>query len=174
MENKNSNISVLGIGNLIMQDEGVGVHVIQKLENEYSFSPEIQLIDGGTSGSELYGFFEDSDKMIIVDAVEFNEEPGFIGSIENDDILARLNTKMSLHNLGLTDVLSHVKLLGTEPSEIFLIGIQPASIELGDELSDIVAKRMDRILEVIFKKLAEWEVTCSLRATESGDPKILL
>ena len=164
-ENMNSNIAVLGIGNLIMQDEGVGIHVIRKLEKEYNFKPEIELIDGGTSGSELYGFFENAEKMIIVDAIDFEEEPGFIGSIEKDDILKRLNTKMSMHNLGLTDVLSHVKLLDIEPSEIFLVGIQPAKIELHDELSDIIISRMDRILEVICLKLAEWKVKCEIRAS---------
>ena len=165
IEHSNSNIAVLGIGNLIMQDEGVGIHVIRKLENEYEFQPQINLIDGGTSGSELYGFFEDNDKMIIVDAINFDEEPGFIGSIEKDDILKRLNTKMSMHNLGLTDVLSHVKLLDIEPSEIFLVGIQPAIIELHDELSEIVSERVDRLLEVIFMKLAEWNVNCNLRVS---------
>lgn len=161
--NDSSKIAVLGIGNLIMQDEGVGIHVIRKLEKEYTFQPKIELIDGGTSGSELYGFFEDNDKMIIVDAVNFDEDPGFIGTIEKDDILKRLNTKMSMHNLGLTDVLSHVKLLDIEPSEIFLVGVQPAIIELHDELSEIVSKRVDRILEVIIMKLAEWKVSCKLR-----------
>jgi len=165
MVEKQSKIAVLGIGNLIMQDEGVGIHVIRKLENEYTFQPEIELIDGGTSGSELYGFFEDNDKMIIVDAVNFSEEPGFIGTIEKDDILKRLNTKLSMHNLGLTDVLSHVKLLDIEPSEIFLVGIQPAVIELHDELSDVISKRVDRILEVVCMKLTEWTVNCEVRAS---------
>ena len=165
MVENQSKIAVLGIGNLIMQDEGVGIHVIRKLETEYIFQPDIELIDGGTSGSELYGFFEDNDKMIIVDAVNFDEEPGFIGTIEKDDILKRLNTKLSMHNLGLTDVLSHVKLLDIEPSEIFLVGIQPAVIELHDELSDIISKRVDRILEVVCMKLTEWNVSCEVRAS---------
>ena len=165
MVDTQSKIAVLGIGNLIMQDEGVGIHVIRKLETEYIFQPEIELIDGGTSGSELYGFFEDNDKMIIVDAVNFDEEPGFIGTIEKDDILKRLNTKLSMHNLGLTDVLSHVKLLDIEPSEIFLVGIQPAVIELHDELSDIISERVDRILEVVCMKLTEWNVSCEVRAS---------
>ena len=163
MVDNQSKIAVLGIGNLIMQDEGIGIHVIQKLEREYTFQPEIALIDGGTSGSELYGFFEDNDKMIIVDAVNFGEEPGFIGTIEKDDILKRLNTKLSMHNLGLTDVLSHVKLLDIEPSEIFLVGVQSATMELDDHLSEIVANRIDRILEVVCMKLAEWNVTCEVR-----------
>ena len=165
MVDTQSKIAVMGIGNLIMQDEGIGIHIIRKLESEYIFQPEIELIDGGTSGSELYGFFEDNDKMIIVDAVNFDEEPGFIGTIEKDDILKRLNTKLSMHNLGLTDVLSHVKLLDIEPSEIFLVGIQPAKIELTDELSEIISGRVDRILEVVCMKLTEWNVICKVRAS---------
>lgn len=155
-----TNITVLGIGNLLMHDDGAGIHAVQKLIKEYRFEPEIQLIDGGTMGSELLPIFEEADKLIIVDAVNFNEEPGFIGTIENDDILTRLMTKLSMHHLGLTDVLSQVKLLDIEPSQIYLVGIQPEDLnELTMELSAAVSARMDRMLEVVLIKLKEWGVS---------------
>lgn len=163
MVGSETNIAILGVGNLLMKDEGIGVHIVQLLEKNYTFDPEVEIIDGGTSGSELYGFFDKHDKMIIVDAVNFGKEAGFIGTIENDDILSQLNTKLSMHNLGLTDVLSHVKLLDIEPSEICLVGIQPELIEYGMELSKTISDKMNRILEVIFSKLAEWKVTYQLR-----------
>ncbi len=153
-----SRIAVLGIGNVLMEDEGVGVHVVNRLEKEYDFSPSIQLIDGGVTGTDLLPYLEENDRVIIVDAVNFEEEPGFIGSIENDDILTRLTTKMSLHHLGITDVLSSLKLLGTGPEEIFLVGIQPASINLTMELSDTIITRMDRIIEVVLDKLDNWNI----------------
>ena len=155
-----TNITVLGIGNLLMHDDGAGIHAVQKLIKNYSFEPDIRLIDGGTMGSELLPIFEETDKLIIVDAVNFNEEPGFIGTIENEDILSRLMTKLSMHHLGLTDVLSQVKLLDIEPSQIYLVGIQPEDLnELTMELSAAVSERMNRMLEVVLLKLKEWGVS---------------
>ncbi|MCK5519733.1 MAG: hydrogenase maturation protease, partial [Candidatus Marinimicrobia bacterium] len=101
----------LGLGNLLMEDEGFGVHVYRYIEENYRFSPEIEMIDGGTAGFELLPFFEDYDKILMVDAVEFEKEPGFVGLIENDDILAQLTQKMSLHHLGISDVISTAQLL---------------------------------------------------------------
>ena len=161
----NTSITVLGIGNLLMHDDGAGIHAVQKLMDNYSFEPAIQLIDGGTMGSELLPIFEEADKLIIVDAVNFNEEPGFIGTIENDDILTRLMTKLSMHHLGLTDVLSQVKLLDIEPSQIYLVGIQPEDLnELTMELSEAVSLRVDRMLEVVLLKLKEWGVSAQKKS----------
>lgn len=155
-------ITVIGIGNLLMHDDGAGIHAINKLMKDYRFEPQIRLIDGGTMGSELLPIFESTKKVILVDAVNFNKEPGFIGSIENDDILARLTTKLSMHHLGLTDVLSQIKLLGIEPEQIFLAGIQPEDMsEMTMELSDAVEQRLERLIEVVIIKLEEWGVQVS-------------
>jgi len=161
---KKSDIKVLGIGNLLMHDDGAGIHTINMLIENYAFEPEIQLIDGGTMGSELLPIFEEADKLIIVDAVNFNEKPGFIGTIENDDILTRLMTKLSMHHLGLTDVLSQVKLLDIEPSQIYLVGIQPEELnEMTMELSEAVSSRMDKMVEIVRGKLSEWGVESRLK-----------
>ena len=157
----NSNIAILGIGNLLQRDEGVGVHLINQLEKDYSFSPRINLIDGGTMGTDLLPYLEENDKVIILDAVNFNEAPGFIGVIENDDILRRLNTKLSIHHLGLTDVLSSARLLDIEPSEIYLIGIQPKNIEMGTELTDEINQKTSKMIDAAIKKLNEWGIEVS-------------
>lgn len=151
-------IAVIGIGNTLMTDEGVGVHIVNALIKNYRFSPEIELIDGGTAGMELLQFFQDNEKIIIIDAVNFDEEAGFIGSIENDDILQRLNNKLSMHHLGITDVLSSLQLTGGKANEIFLLGIQPKSLELGMELTDDIAQKTDKMIGIILQKLEEWGV----------------
>ena len=156
-----SKIAVLGIGNLLQKDEGVGVHLINRLEKEYNFSPHVNLIDGGTMGTDLLPYLEENDKVIILDAVNFDEVPGFIGVIENDDILRRLNTKLSIHHLGLTDVLSSARLLDIEPSEIYLIGIQPKNIEMGTELTDEINQRTGKMIDAAIKKLNEWGIEVS-------------
>lgn len=158
-----SPIVVLGIGNLLMHDDGVGIHLIRILEENYIFEPQVPLIDGGTMGSDLLPYFE-SDKIIIVDAVNFDEAPGFVGIIENDDILTRLSTKLSMHHLGLTDVLSQVKLLGITPAEIYLVGVQPeAMLEMTMELSDVVSAQLEKMIEIVCLKLNDWGVKSRLR-----------
>lgn len=159
MVSSKGGIAVIGIGNILMQDEGVGVFIANTILEKYDFKPDIQIIDGGTTGLDLLPYFEENDKVIIVDAVDFGKEPGFIGSIENDDILRILNTKLSLHHLGLSDVLSTMKIMDIHPSQIFLLGIQPSTMEeLEMELSDIISSKTDRMIEVVLQKLEEWGV----------------
>jgi len=167
-----SPIVVLGIGNILMHDDGVGIHLIRKLEENYIFEPQVPLIDGGTMGSELLPYFE-ADKIVIVDAVNFDEAPGFVGIIENDDILTRLTTKLSMHHLGLTDVLSQVKLLGITPAEIYLVGVQPEPlIEMNMKLSDAVAAQLDKMVEIVMLKLDEWGIESRLKTDDERNNSV--
>jgi len=153
-------IAVMGIGNILMQDEGIGVHIIRELE-KYDFNPHIALIDGGNMGMDLLSFFYEYNKMIIVDAVDFEKEPGFIDTIENDDILALFTTKMSLHHLGLKDVLSYAKLLDQTPEDLCLFGIQPHKVEMEIELSQIVNSRIHELMTLVLQKLKIWGISCT-------------
>jgi hydrogenase maturation protease len=161
MVDKPQNCAIIGIGNTLMKDEGVGVHVANALLSGYNFPPEVEVMDGGTMGMELMRHFEDHKIVIIVDAVDFHKEPGFIGSIEDDEILKILNTKLTMHHLGITDVLATLKLRDNQPDHIFLLGIQPESIDLDTEMSELVQSKMPRLIEIILLKLKEWgfEVT---------------
>ena len=153
-------IAVMGIGNILMQDEGIGVHIIRELE-KYDFNPHIALIDGGNMGMDLLPFFDEHDKMIIVDAVDFEKKPGFIDTIENDDILALFTTKMSLHHLGLKDVLSYAKLLDQTPEDLCLIGIQPHKVEMEMQLSKKVSSKIDKLTHLVLQKLKTWGISCN-------------
>jgi len=154
----NNQIAVIGLGNLLLQDEGVGIHAIRILQNNYTFNPQISLIDGGTSGFDLLPFFENHKKIIIGDAINFQKEPGFLGSFQNDDILRLFNKKISLHQLGLSDLLSDLKLHGIYPEELFLVGIQPSIMDMGLDLSDLISAKMDDILTITLLKLNNWGI----------------
>ena len=149
-------IIVLGIGNLLLSDDGVGVHVINKLENEFEFPENIRLIDGGTKGLDLLPFIEDSDRVLIVDAANFRKEPGAIDTVEGDKIPAFLSTKLSVHQIGLPDLLFAAKLMEITPSEMCLIGIQPKSMETGTELSEEVKNRLEELTGKVLQKLKDW------------------
>jgi hydrogenase maturation protease len=152
------NIAVFGIGNILLRDDGVGVHAVNRLKNEYEFPESLELIDGGTKGLDLLPLFENRDKVLIIDAANFKKEPGTIGTIKGDKIPSFLSSKLSVHQIGLPDMLFAAKLMEITPPEMCLIGIQPKSMETGTELSDDVSKKMDAFLDKILQKLKEWGV----------------
>lgn len=141
-----------------MGDEGVGIHALNKLQESYTFSPDINFVDGGTIGIDLIPYFEDCKKMIIIDAVDFQEEPGYVGVLQNEEIKYRFNTKLSLHHAGLSDVLSIIELQGIEAPDMVLIGVQPEKVEMGLELSETVSIKMDSVIQIMLKKLEEWNI----------------
>jgi len=154
-----SDILILGLGNVLLRDEGVGVHVVNQLLEQYLFNSSVEIIDGGTSGLDLLGDIEGRARIIIVDAIEFGQYPGYIGLLKHDEILARIQTKLSIHHLGLSDILSTLILLDKIPSEIVLVGIQPEMLETGLVLSEAVNEVIPKVIKVIFSQLKKWGVT---------------
>jgi len=153
------NIAVFGIGNILLSDDGVGVHVINKLNSEYQFPETVELIDGGTKGLDLLPLFEGRDKVLIIDAANFKKEPGTIDIVEGDRIPAfLLSNKLSVHQIGLPDMLFVARLMKTTPREMCLIGIQPKSMETGTELSDAVSEKLDALAERVLLRLKDWGI----------------
>ncbi len=151
-------ITVLGVGNILLSDEGVGVKVIEKLEKEYIFPDNVVLLDGGTLGLGLTYFITGSERLIIVDAVKGGKEPGTIYKFNKEEILRKFNEKISFHELGLSEVLGVLSVLEREPRDIVLIGIEPEKIELGTELSQKVKERLEDLEEEVLKVLNSWGI----------------
>jgi len=156
-------VAVIGLGNILMQDEGLGVHLVNLLAERYEFQPEIQLIDGGTMGNDLLPYFEQNRCVMILDAVDFGKKAGHVGIISSDALMARFKSKLTLHHLGLADVLSTLRLLDIKPDEICLIGMQPAFIKPDLEPSEDVRMHFDKALDVILAKLTEWQISFTLK-----------
>jgi hydrogenase maturation protease len=156
-------VTLSGLGNLLMRDEGVGVQAVQAVEERYEIPPDLEIVDGGTSGLDLLPYIEGRDRVLFVDAVNFGREPGHIGVLENREIPALFARKDSLHHLGLMDVLATAQLLEVTPREICLIGVQPQSLEIGLELSELLQARMDLLVDRIITKLRDWGIYCRLR-----------
>ena len=153
-------VTILGIGNLLMGDEGVGIHALNTLQESYTFSPDINFVDGGTIGIDLIPYFEDCKRMIIIDAVDFQKEPGYVGVLQKEEIKYRFNTKLSLHHAGLSDVLSIIELQEIEAPDMVLIGVQPEKVERGIELSATIQNKLAEILTLIVNKLDKWDIDC--------------
>lgn len=152
------NIAVFGIGNILLSDDGVGVHAVNKLTSEYQFPGNVEFIDGGTKGLDLLPLFENRDRVLIIDAANFNKEPGTIDSVEGDRIPSFLSTKLSVHQIGLPDMMFAAKLMEIMPSEICFIGIQPLSMETSAEMSDFIRGKMGALIGSVLEKLKEWGV----------------
>jgi hydrogenase maturation protease len=151
-------IIVLGIGNILLRDDGVGVHAVNKLMNEYAFPEHVQLIDGGTKGLDLLPLLEGKDKALIIDAAHFKKQAGTIGSLEGEKIPAFLSAKLSVHQIGLPDMLFAARFMEITPSEMCLVGIQPKSTDTGTELSDEIKGQMEPFIQRVIEKLKEWGV----------------
>ena len=94
-------VTLIGLGNILLQDEGVGVQAVKYIQERYEVPPELEIVDGGTSGLDLLPFIEGRDRVLFVDAVNFGKEPGYIGVLKNAEIPAFFGAKSSLHHLGL-------------------------------------------------------------------------
>jgi hydrogenase maturation protease len=159
------NITLLGLGNILMRDDGVGVHAVKVIQERFAVPPELDIVDGGTSGLDLLPFIEGRERVLFVDAVDFGKEPGFIGELVNDDIPAFFTkNKSSLHHIGLTDVLATARLLNILPQEVCLIGIQPQGIEMGLDLTEVMQGKLERLVGLIIDKLRDWDVRLAPRS----------
>ncbi len=160
-------IAILGIGNILLSDEGVGVRAIDKLKAEYEFPENVRLIDGGTMGLDLLPFFEGNEKVLIIDAVNFKKDPGTIDIIEGDKIPGFLTSKLSVHQIGLPDLLFAARLMEITPPQMCLIGIQPKSMDTGTELSEEIKDKLETLVERVIQKLKEWEIEAVPKKTQS-------
>lgn len=164
-------VTLIGLGNLLMRDEGVGVQAVRYLEERYAIPPGLEIIDGGTAGLDLLPYIEGRDRVLFVDAVNFKQEPGYIGVLENEAVPALFGTKDSLHHLGLMDVLAAAQLLEVAPREVCLIGIQPQILDTGLELSDLLREKLPDLIERLRTKLAAWGLPCRPLSRAEVEPQ---
>ncbi|RHO66179.1 hydrogenase maturation protease [Parabacteroides sp. AF48-14] len=143
----NEKILILGVGNLLLKDEGVGIHVIRALENE-ELPPNVSLMDGGTGGLHLIAWIQDYDRIIMVDATLDNNPPGTIRLIR-PRYATDFPPLMSAHEIGLRDMIEAMILTGKLP-DIQLIVISAADIsEVGMELTPVVEAAVPKVVELI-------------------------
>ncbi len=151
-------VLVLGIGNLIMSDDGIGVRVVQLLAERYRYPAGVTILDGGTLGLDLLPRLEGVERLLVVDAVETGQPAGTLVRMAGEEVPVVLETKVSPHQMGLKDLLAVAMLQGFAPREMVLWGVQPALIELGTDLSEAVAARLETLVGKVLVELAEWGV----------------
>ncbi len=148
------NVLVLGAGNILLSDEGIGVRVVEALQDRYRLAQDVEVLDGGTCGMDLLDVIAGRDHLIIVDAVNTGSPPGTLVRLADKDIPAVFRTKSSPHQLGLAEVLALLNLLETAPRHVTVIGVQPQSLELGLALTPLIGERLKDMLEMLTAELA--------------------
>lgn len=156
---------ILGLGNLVHADDGLGVHVIERLMQDPRVPPDVRLFDGGTQGLALLPHVSGYRRMIVVDAVDAGMEPGMILRYEGS-MLQGLPGKPSVHQLGFADMMIALEMMGERPQEAVLIGVQPLSTDWSPDLTPTVARTVDKVIELVFEQLGKWaEEPADERAT---------
>ncbi len=147
-------VMVLGIGNLLLSDEGVGCHAITALRDRYCIPDGVELVDGGTAGFELMAYINDCHSLIVIDAVKCGHPPGAVLRVEGGDFIALFQERISPHQLGMPDLLAAASLTGEVPEAMVLFGVEPLSLEAGIELSGPVRQSFEKLLQSVVDELA--------------------
>jgi len=142
---------IIGIGNILLKDDGVGVHVVKQLENE-NLSSTMELVDGGTSTLDTLGYFMDYAKVIVVDCLKAGYEPGTIYKIQPEDIKSYKTENLSIHDVQVLDVVKMANMLGKFP-KVIILGIEPEKICFDLEMTETMNKKIPDIIRQIKKEL---------------------
>ena len=162
-----TDILVLGIGNILWADEGFGVRCVEELNNRYVFADNVRLMDGGTQGMFLLPWVSSVSHLVIFDAIDFGLEPGELRVIWDDDVPQYMGAKkVSMHQTGFQEVLASARLLNGKPEQLALIGVQPEQLDdYGGSLRDITRQRIPEAIARACSVLQYWGVPYHERAT---------
>jgi hydrogenase maturation protease len=142
---------VLGLGNVLLQDDGIGGAAISLLLDRFTVPAGVRVFDGGTLGLSLLPYLEMADAVILVDAVRADAAPGSVVRLDGDDVAPAVATRLSPHQVGVADLLDGARWLGRYPGRVVLLGLVPASMDLAVGLSPLVHASLpalvDRIVE---------------------------
>lgn len=158
---KSNPIVLLGVGNILLTDEGFGVHVVNQLREDYVFNPPITILDGGTMGMELLTYMRGMTKLLLVDAINGGDAPGTVYEFPYEEMNSYFTEAISVHEVGMQDIL-RIRALQEDPLEdAVVIGVEPESLELGLDLSETTQVVVKDVKERILAVLASWNVTAT-------------
>lgn len=145
---------ILGVGNLILTDDGVGIHAVRLLQESGEIDSSIEIVDGGTCGLDLLQYLEGTDRLIILDAAKPNGSPGKISRITGDKVPAYLFIKTSPHEIGLPELLFAAKLSNIYPREVVIYCVEAENLETSTELTSRVSAALPEFIARIKQEVS--------------------
>jgi hydrogenase maturation protease len=155
---------VLGLGNPLMADDGLGLLALERLRAEWDLPPGVTLADGGTWGMMLLPLIEDADELLLLDAIRAGQAPGTLTELSREELPRYFAHKLSPHQIDLREILALSELRGTMPARVVAIGVEPGRVEMSTELSPVVEARVDEVIHAAVERLAAWGHACHRRA----------
>ena len=162
-------IGILGLGNLLLCDEGFGVHFINHLTEKYDIPDYYSVLDGGTAGIMLAPFIEDVDILFVIDTVSIDAEPGSVHRFTDDDVRAgNIQFRMSPHQVGLLEILELCKLREKAPEKTEMITVVPGDLSLKIELSPTLMPKVEEVMDILQDLLAVYDTPLPLKSVASA------
>jgi len=146
-------VLVLGLGNVLLGDDGVGAAAIARIERDYRVPPGVRLVEGGTLGLSLLGVVAEAEHVILVDAVRTDQPPGTLVRMDGADVADAVRDRLSPHQVGVADLLDAVRLIDCCPASITLLGLAPERIELAVVRSSAVDHGLDGLIAAIVREV---------------------
>jgi hydrogenase maturation protease len=162
-----SPVVVLGLGNLLRSDEGLGIHALRRLRERYHLPEWVRPVDGGTLGLELLSYLEDAEHVLVLDAALADGPPGTLLRVVGADTPAYFGMRTSPHEIALPDLLAVAKLRGSAPPDLVVLGMRPERITLGWELSPVIEGSLDSLVDAAVLELQGWGVDVVPAAAET-------
>lgn len=150
---KTIDVLVLGLGNVLLGDDGVGAAAVARVERDYCVPPGVRLADGGTLGLSLLGLLTDSNHVILVDAVRTDGPPGTLVRLDGSDVIDAVRERLSSHQVGVADLLDAARLIDSYPTEVTLLGLVPEIIDLAVARSSAVDGGLDELVSAIVREV---------------------
>lgn len=146
---KQIRVLILGLGNVLLTDDGLGTAALARLERDYVIPPEVLLVDGGTLGLALLGLIAEAEHAILVDAVRTEAAPGTLVRLDGAAVVDAVRDRLSPHQVGVSDLLEAARLIERYPASITLLGLVPEQIDLALERSSAIDENLDRLVTAI-------------------------
>ena len=142
------------MGNILLEDEGLGIRALQALQREYALPDGVEVLDGGTTGMGLLDDISGRDQLLVLDAVQTGAPPGTLVVLRDDEVPVYFGLRVTPHQLGLADVLATLELSGERPARVTVLGLVPSSLELTLELSPLISEKLGGLVEAAAEELA--------------------
>ena len=147
-------VLVLGMGNILLEDEGLGVHALKLLQQRYVVPAEVEFLDGGTSGMALIDLLSGRKHLLVLDAVQTGDPPGTLVKMDDQDVPVYFGLRITPHQLGLSDVLASLQLTDEQPGNVTVLGLVPESLEMSLDLSGHISDKLEHLVKAAVDELA--------------------
>jgi hydrogenase maturation protease len=161
-------VLVLGLGNVLLGDDGTGAAALDRLERDYQIPPAVRLVEGGTLGLSLLDEIAEAQHVILVDAVATDAPPGTLVRLDGADVIDAVRERLSVHQVGVADLLNAARLIGRYPASVVLLGLVPGLIGLGVGRTREVDAAIDALVSAILREVRTLGYELALRPQGCG------